>query len=90
MHHLVGDLDRADLRDPADVVARKVDQHQVLGALLGIGEQFLLERERPPRGVAPRRRVPAIGRTVILRAGVRSWRTRISGEAPTTWKSPKS
>jgi hypothetical protein len=36
--------------------------------------------------VAPRLRVPAIGRTVTLPS---SRRTRISGEAPTTWKSSK-
>ncbi|MNJ59367.1 hypothetical protein D3C77_550490 [compost metagenome] len=45
-------------------------------------------------GVAPRLRVPASGRMVICDFGTplsttRSWRTRISGEAPTTWKSPK-
>ena len=38
-------------------------------------------------GVAPRRRVPAIGRTVTVSP---SSRARISGEAPTTWKSPMS
>jgi hypothetical protein len=26
------------VRDAADVVARQVDQHQVLGALLGVGQ----------------------------------------------------
>jgi hypothetical protein len=42
-------------------------------------------------GVAPRGRVPASGRMVIFwPSGVLSWRTRISGLAPTTWKSPKS
>ena len=38
-------------------------------------------------GVAPRVRVPAIGRTVTVPS---STRTRISGDAPTTWKSSKS
>jgi hypothetical protein len=37
--------------------------------------------------VAPRGRVPAIGRSVTVSP---SLRTRISGDAPTTWKSPKS
>ncbi|MNN38079.1 hypothetical protein D3C81_1520570 [compost metagenome] len=49
-------------------------------------------------GVLPRGRVPASGRMVTM-CSLRvsplvptlrsSWRTRISGEAPTTWKSPK-
>ncbi|CFP59650.1 Uncharacterised protein [Bordetella pertussis] len=39
-------------------------------------------------------RVPASGRMVICErvspwSSICSWRTRISGEAPTTWKSPK-
>ncbi|MCY1521655.1 hypothetical protein D9M68_564770 [compost metagenome] len=40
---------------------------------------------------APRGRVPASGRMVIFcsPSPVFSWRTRISGEAPTTWKSPR-
>ena len=42
-------------------------------------------------GVAPRGRVPASGRIVICwPSGVRSCRTKISGEAPTIWKSPIS
>ena len=41
-------------------------------------------------GVAARGRVPAKGRMVtLLPSGVVSCRTKISGEAPTTWKSPK-
>ena len=41
-------------------------------------------------GVLPRGRVPASGRIVTMRSSPRfSWRTRISGDAPTTWKSPK-
>ena len=52
MHHLavaldeelVGDLDGADLGDAADVVAAEIEQHQVLGALLRIGQQFGFER----------------------------------------------
>ena len=41
---LVGDLDGADLGDAADVVAAEIEQHQVLGALLRIGEQLVLQR----------------------------------------------
>ena len=39
---LVRDLDGADARDAADVIAAEVEQHQMLGALLGIGEQPIL------------------------------------------------
>ena len=35
---------RADLRDAADIVAAKIEQHQVLGTLLRVGEQFVVER----------------------------------------------
>ena len=42
---------------------------------------------RSSAGVLPRRRVPAMGRTMT---SSRSRRTRISGEEPTIWKSPKS
>ena len=46
--------DRTDFGDAADVVAAEVEQHQMLGALLGIGQQFggerpVLGRRRPPR-----------------------------------------
>ena len=57
----------------------EVDQHQVLGELLGVGQQ-LGSSARSSSGVAPRRRVPAIGRTVTVPS---SRRTRISGEEPT-------
>ena len=40
----VGHLHRADLGDAADVVAAEIEQHQMLGALLRIGEQFRAER----------------------------------------------
>jgi len=51
MHHmrialdeeLVGHRDRTDLRHAADIVAAKVDQHQMLGALLLIGEELFRE-----------------------------------------------
>ena len=38
--HVLGHLHAADLRHPADVVAPKIHQHHVLGALLRIGQQF--------------------------------------------------
>src|SRR5690606_13213031 len=41
--HAVVDDHAADLADPADVVAVQVDQHDVLGPLLGVGQQFLLQ-----------------------------------------------
>ena len=41
---LIGDLDGADLRDAADVVAPEIEQHQMLGALFRIGQQFLFQR----------------------------------------------
>ena len=51
MHHVgvafhdrvVGDLDRAGQADAAEVVTGEVDEHQVLGAFLRIGEQFGFE-----------------------------------------------
>ena len=42
--HLLGDLDGADLGDAADVVAAEIEQHQMLGALLRIGQQVGGER----------------------------------------------
>jgi hypothetical protein len=47
---------------PAEVVAAEVDEHQVLGALLRVGQQ--LERQRVVlASLGPRGRVPAIGRS---------------------------
>ena len=40
----LGDAHAAELGDAADVVAAEVEQHQVLGALLRVGEQLGLER----------------------------------------------
>src|ERR1700691_637149 len=40
---LVSDLNGADLRHTADVVAPEVEQHQMLGPFLGIGEKLSLE-----------------------------------------------
>ena len=37
-------LTRADLGDAADIVAAEIEQHQMLGALLRIGEKLRLER----------------------------------------------
>src|SRR5262249_26011065 len=39
LHH-VGNLDAVVLGDPADVVASQVHEHDVLGTLLGIGQQL--------------------------------------------------
>ena len=41
---LVGHAHGADLGDAPDVVAAEVEQHQVLGALLRIGQELGLER----------------------------------------------
>ena len=84
---LVGHLDRADRGDAADVVAAEIEQHQVLGALLRIGEQAVGVRRASSAGVAPRGRVPAIGRIVTLPSRTR---TRISGREQTIWKPSKS
>ena len=67
-----------------DVVAAEVHQHQVLGALLGIGGQLLGERGVLRRVGPPRDGCPAIGRTVTSPS---STRTRISGELPMMWMS---
>ncbi len=52
--HEVDDLDAAGLADPAEVVAAEVDEHQVLGALLGVGHQLLGEGGVGLRGGAAR------------------------------------
>jgi hypothetical protein len=56
----------------------QVDEHDVLGALLRIGEELDFEA-LSSSGVAPRLRVPARGRLVTVRP---STRQRISGELP--------
>jgi hypothetical protein len=58
-----GTLHAAGFGNTADVVAAEVDQHQVFGALLRIGQQLGFEG-LILLGVLPRGRVPAIGRTV--------------------------
>ena len=40
----LGDLDRAGLGDATDVIARQIDQHDVLGALFRVIDQLLLGR----------------------------------------------
>src|SRR5215208_5775066 len=49
---LVGDRDGADLRYAPDVVSPEIKQHQVLGALLRIGQQLGFERLVIVRGSA--------------------------------------
>ena len=75
--HEVDDLDGARRADPAEVVAREVDEHQVLGALLLVGEQLLGElvvlgrrvAARPGAGDRVRGRPPAQHLDQRLRAG---------------------
>src|SRR5690606_6916976 len=45
-------LDRADAGHPAHIVAAQVDEHQVLGDLLGIGQHLALHRQVLLLGVA--------------------------------------
>jgi hypothetical protein len=75
--HELDDVDRAGAADPLEVVAAEVDEHDVLGALLGVGEQLVGEATSSS-GVLPRGRDPAIG-WVIARSPVT--RTSASGEA---------
>ena len=94
MHHVavaleeeaVGHLDGADLGDAADIVAAEVEQHQVLGALLGVGEQLLAEvlvlgRGRAARAGAGDR---ADGDLAVAHAH------QDLGRGADDWKSPKS
>ena len=82
LHH-VGQLDRAELGHPADVVAAQVDEHDVLGPFLGIGQELLGQGPSSASSApAPR---PASGRIVTMPS---STRTRISGELPIRAKSP--
>ena len=43
-HHLVGELDATGLGDAPDIIASQIDEHQVLGQLLGIGQQLGFQR----------------------------------------------
>ena len=86
--HDVRELDRAVIGDPADIVATQVHEHDVLGPLLGIGEQFLGQRailglgaaspagprQRPDRHERPPRPAPG------SRASCRSARNRRTGD----------
>ena len=91
--HGVADAHRADFRHPAHVVARQVDQHHVFGALLGVGLQFGGQRQVFFRRAAA---LAGAGQRPDgdLRAGFALVVDLLlahqdSGEAPTTWKSPK-
>ena len=42
-HHEFGEVDRPELAHFADVIAAQVDQHDMLGALLFIGQQLFGE-----------------------------------------------
>ena len=75
------------LGDAADIVAAEVEQHQVFGALLRVGQQFAVPAAGLPRAWRRARRVPASGRMVTMSS---RRRTRISGLLPTTAKPPKS
>jgi hypothetical protein len=76
--HHVAELDRARLGHPADVVAAQVHQHDVLGPLLGVGQQFGLQRLVLLLG-RPAAACPASGRLVMTPS---STRQRISGLEP--------
>ena len=71
--HVLADGHGAGPRDPPEVVAPEVDEHDVLGSLLRVALELLGEEPRPPRASAPRGRVPAIGWVVSL--------------SPSTWRS---
>ena len=71
----------------ADVVAAQVDQHHVLGPLLGIGQQLLRQALVLGRVVAARARAGDRAQSPRAR---RSTFTSISGDAPTSATSPKS
>ena len=80
-----GTLHAAEAADPAEVVAAEVHEHEVLGALLLVGEELRAPGASSSSAVAPRGRVPAMGR-VSTRPS--STRTSISGEAPAIAESP--
>ena len=52
-HHLFRDFDAADLGNPPDIVAPQIEQHEVLGQLLGVVAEFLLERVVLGQRLAP-------------------------------------
>jgi hypothetical protein len=53
-HIAVGHGDAAALGDAADIVAAEIEQHQMLGAFLGIGEQAVAVFGILQRGLAAR------------------------------------
>jgi hypothetical protein len=72
------DAHGAEAGDAADVVPAEVDEHPVLRELLLVPEEVPLE-SLVLAGIAPRLRVPAMGRTIAFR----SWTlTMVSGEEP--------
>jgi hypothetical protein len=75
--HELGDLDRAELGDTADVVPPEVDQHDVLGALLGIVLQPLLDLA-----------VLGFGSAARVCAGDRSQIDPIASTRTRTWDEP--
>jgi hypothetical protein len=54
--HELDDVDRAGAADPLEVVAAEVDEHDVLGALLGVGEQLVGQAHVVLGGLAARAR----------------------------------
>ena len=69
--HDVADLHAAVAGDPANVVAAQIDEHDVLGPFLGIGDQFL--------GQA---RVFFLGQPAATRAGERADRDPVLRPGP--------
>ena len=81
--HQLGHVDRAVSADAAQVVARQVHQHDVLGPLFGIGQQLPLQRDvdgrvraararagdRPERGAVPFEPHMQLGDAPISRSG---------------------
>jgi len=77
----------ANAADPADVVAAEISTSMVCSARsLGSARRSASSR-RSSSGDAPRRRVPAIGRSVIFPAATS---TSNSGDAPNSSRPPKS
>ena len=66
----LGDAHRARRADARQVVAHQVDDHQVLGAILGALGQRLARARASCSGPTPRGRVPLIGRVSTWPRGV--------------------
>ena len=43
--HFLGQPDAADAADPPRVVTSQIDQHQMLGQFLGVGQQVFFQRQ---------------------------------------------